>query len=114
MDRDPTGRALSEPGTKGDAGKSPVMQGVLFYFPRALLAVGQVSEYGATKYTWNGWESVPKGTVRYGDALVRHILLERMEGQRDKDTNLLHAAHAAWNALARLELLLREQSGPTQ
>jgi hypothetical protein len=27
----------------------------------------------------------------------------------DPDSQLLHASHAAWNALARLELMLREK-----
>jgi len=41
--------------------------------------------------------------------MYRHLLKEHIGEQRDKDTQLLHAAHAAWNALARLELMLREE-----
>jgi hypothetical protein len=74
-----------------------------------LVAVAEVSAHGATKYTWNGWETVPDGIARYGDALARHVLKEAMEGPVDKDSHLTHMAHAAWNALARLELALREQ-----
>lgn len=106
---DPNGLNSKEPGSKLDAGKSPVMQGVLQYFPRALLEIGRVSKRGADKYSWKGWESVPDGIVRYGDALSRHIICESIEGPYDKDTGLLHAAQSAWNALARLELILREQ-----
>jgi len=36
--------------SKVKAGKLPVMQGVLAYFPRALLAIAQVSQYGAVKH----------------------------------------------------------------
>lgn len=104
---DPQGRNPHEPGAKLDAGKAPVLRGVLGYFPRALVAVAEVSAAGARKYTWGGWASVPDGAERYGDALARHIVSENIDGPRDKDTELLHAAHAAWNALARLELLLR-------
>ncbi|MDR5772066.1 MULTISPECIES: dATP/dGTP diphosphohydrolase domain-containing protein [unclassified Caballeronia] len=104
---DPHGRSPHEAGAKLDAGKAPVLRGALGYFPRALTAVAEVSEIGARKYTWNGWESVPDGAERYGDALARHILAENIDGSHDADTGLLHAAHAAWNALARLELLLR-------
>lgn len=108
-EKDPNGLDLKTPGAKADDGKSPVMQGVLQYFPRALLEVGRVSERGAKKYSWRGWESVPEGTLRYGNALVRHIILEDIEGDYDSDTGLLHAAQTAWNALARLELILREK-----
>lgn len=106
---DPTGRQAKDPGSKLDAGKPPVMRGVIQYFPRALMAVSLVSLKGAEKYTWRGWETVPDGPNRYGDALARHLVLEDIEGEYDKDTGLLHAAQAAWNALARLELILREQ-----
>ena len=104
---DPTGRRPHEPGAKLDAGKAPVVRGALHYFPRALAAVAEVSAYGARKYTWRGWETVPDGVARYSDALGRHLLAEGYE-ERDGDTGLLHAAHAAWNALARLELMLRK------
>lgn len=102
---DPTGRVPHQPGTKLDAGKAPVLRGALGYFPRALAAVSQVSAHGAAKYTWDGWRTVPNGAQRYGDALVRHLAAET-EGATDRDSGLRHAAHAAWNALARLELLL--------
>ncbi len=73
------------------------------------MAVAEVSEFGARKYTWNGWESVPDGAARYGDAEVRHICKAVVEGERDSDSGLLHAAHEAWNSLARLELILKEK-----
>lgn len=105
---DPLGRKAHEAGAKLDAGKIPVGRGALLYFPRALMAVAQVSDFGAKKYTWNGWESVPDGVHRYTDAMVRHMLLELTEGKVTPDSGLLHAAHVAWNALAVLELKLRE------
>lgn len=107
VEADPNGRAPSEPGAKLDAGKAPIMQGVLQYFPRALDAVAGVSALGARKYTWGGWESVPDGVNRYSDALGRHLLSEKIDGPVDPETDLLHAAQVAWNALARLELMLR-------
>ena len=106
---DPNGKQAKEPGSKLDAGKSPVMQGVLQYFPRALLEIGRVSEEGAKEYTWRGWETVSNGEIRYGNALSRHLLMEGIEGEYDSKTGLLHAAQEAWNALARLELILREK-----
>lgn len=106
---DPTGRKANEPGSKLDAGKSPVWRGLLDYFPRACVEIANVSLTGANKYTWKGWESVPDGFARYSDALARHLTAESIEGEVDKDTGLLHAAQTAWNAMARLELLLREK-----
>lgn len=105
---DPNGLSQHAPGAKMDSGKAPIMQGVLQYFPRALNAVSMVSLVGAKKYAWKGWESVADGVNRYGDALGRHILAENIEGPVDADTQQLHAAQQAWNALARLELILRE------
>lgn len=105
---DPSGKSPKEPGAKLDAGKSPVRRGLLEYFPRACLAVATVSASGASKYSWKGWESVPEGVDRYGDAEVRHICRAAIEGEVDSDYGHLHAAHEAWNALARLELILKE------
>jgi hypothetical protein len=109
IESDPNGRAPNTPGAKLDAGKSPALRGCVGYFPRAVLAVAAVSDHGAKKYTWRGWESVPGGIDRYGDALVRHMAMEYVGPLHDADSGLLHAAHAAWNAMARLELILREQ-----
>jgi hypothetical protein len=109
---DPTGRQPNTPGAKLDAGKAPVLRGVIQYFPRALMAVSEVSAHGAAKYTWKGWEDVPDGIERYGDALARHLVKEAM-GPLDEDSGFLHAAHAAWNALLRLELILRAQEEQT-
>lgn len=107
---DPHGKEAGEPGAKLDAGK--VRLGlVLGGFARALEEVGRVGTYGAKKYTDDGWMSVPDGQSRYTDAMYRHLLSEAGGDLRDKETGLHHAAHAAWNALARLELLIRE-SGP--
>lgn len=106
-EKDPSGKDPHEAGAKLDAGKR--RDGlVLLGFSRALAAVSAVGTYGANKYTDNGWMSVPNGVNRYTDAMLRHILSEASGELTDKDTGLLHAAHAAWNALARLDLMIRE------
>ena len=108
LEKDPNGIPLKQPGAKADAGKRPVMRGVLHYFPRALTAVAELSEIGARKYSWKGWEKVPDGVIRYGDAMCRHELrIEDDFTRRDPDTGVLEACAVAWNALARLELILR-------
>jgi len=109
LEADPTGRGAKEPGSKLDAGKAPILRGAIQYFPRALEQVAKVSEFGANKYAWRGWETVPDGVNRYGDAMGRHMVKEAIEGPIDADSGCLHAAQVAWNALARLELMLREQ-----
>jgi hypothetical protein len=109
---DPNGKKPFEPGAKLDAGKVPLYQGLIDYFPRACLSVAGISGYGAQKYAWKGWEAVPNGITRYSDAQARHLFAECIEGPYDIGPNgsgLLHKAHAAWNALATLELFLREQ-----
>ena len=108
-EKDPYGKQPNEPGAKLDAGKSAMYQGLLAYFPRACEQVAAVSAFGATKYAWKSWESVPKGIERYSDALVRHLTREGAGETKDSDSGFLHASHVAWNALARLELLLKEQ-----
>jgi hypothetical protein len=103
MDRD------TEVGKKFDKGKAPMYTGVIAYFPKALEAVAQISAYGANKYKLNladkNWMKVPDGYARYTDALARH-LGDSVSHVKDLESNLLVDAHAAWNALARLELLL--------
>ena len=93
---------------KYDAGKPPIFSGLLSYFPRAAGLVAGVSAFGATKYQWNGWKGVDDGVRRYTDALVRHLTAEAKGEVVDLDSGLLHAGHSAWNALARLELMLME------
>lgn len=107
MEADPNGRCQHSPGVKLDAGK--VMASlVVMDMNDALLAVAEVATYGAKKYTKGGWKEVPNGIERYTDAMLRHLLREPNEAH-DPDTCLLHAAHTAWNALARLQLLLSER-----
>jgi hypothetical protein len=106
---DPYGKQPGEPGAKLDFGKTPVYQGLIDYFPRACMAVADISGFGAAKYDWKGWESVPNGVARYSNAGFRHVFKEVIEGPYDKDSGMLHKAHAAWNAMAALELYMREQ-----
>lgn len=94
---------------KYDGGKAPVFRGAIDYFPRAISAVAEVSAFGASKYAWKGWEGVDDGVNRYSDAMVRHLVYQAEGEILDPDSGLLHAAHTAWNALARLELLIRQQ-----
>lgn len=109
MEKDPNGKDQHEPGAKLDAGKirpSLVISG----FAQALSAVAAVGTYGANKYTDNGWMEVPGGIERYSDAMLRHTLSEMSGEENDQESGLSHAAHAAWNALATLELKIRAKN----
>lgn len=94
---------------KYDGGKTPIYQGAIDYFPRAISAVAGISAFGASKYAWKGWEGVEDGYNRYSNAMHRHELYKATQGPYDEDSGLLHDAHFAWGALARLELYLREK-----
>jgi len=94
---------------KYDSGKPCTYRGVVQYFPRAVTAVAEISTFGASKYAWAGWEKVDDGVARYSDAMMRHLFKEGAGEEFDDDSGLMHAAHAAWGALARLELILREK-----
>lgn len=114
LERDFNSRMTTETkkqvGKKLDTGKAPLLRGLLAYFPNALAAVAKVSEYGATKYNLSyedkNWVRVEGGLGRYGDALARHTTRHAAGESHDPESHLLHVAHAAWNALAVLELVL--------
>ena len=104
---DPNGKQAHEAGSKLDAGKNRL--GLVFGgFARALEEVGRVGTFGANKYTDNGWQSVPNGIDRYTDAMYRHLMKEAQGEAIDPDSGTFHAAQAAWNALARLDLMIRK------
>lgn len=107
-EKDPLGKSPKESGVKLDAGKNRLGL-VMCGFARALQEVGKVGTYGAGKYSDNGWMDVPDGERRYTDALFRHLMAESSGELLDRETRLRHAAHAAWNALARLDLALRKE-----
>ena len=100
---------LHQKGVKDDKGK-PDMSIIFEGFPRALLSVGDIGTFGANKYTRGGWMTVPDGINRYTAAMGRHLLAEAIDpGAVDEDSGELHAVQVAWNALARLELILRDK-----
>lgn len=96
---------------KHDNGKP--LAGVIGDFGLALTAVAEVGTFGAQKYTRGGWENVPEGRIRYTDAMWRHLLNEKTM-PIDEESGLLTEVHTVWNALARLELHLRETQPPCE
>lgn len=102
------GEADSPPGRKDDSGKP--MAGLLLDFSQALEGVVDVATFGAReKYERGNWLHVEGGRVRYYDAFWRHLLKSGVE-ERDRETGLLHLEHAAWNLLAVIELIKRNET----
>lgn len=109
VEKDPNGIDAHAPGAKLDAGKlRPAL--VLGGFANALIAVTKVGTDGANKYTDNGWKEVANGFARYSDAEARHRLKRESGETTDPDSGSLHLAHEAWNALAKLELYLKDNA----
>lgn len=94
-------------GIKYDSGKAKIGE-MLVSFKRSLLEVCKVYEFGFNKYGKDNFKNVEKGYTRYTNAMIRHLLKEDSEVY-DEETELLHASHCAWNALARLEMLLKQR-----
>lgn len=89
-------------GVKYDQGK-PRTGLMISDFSAALTEVATVSTFGANKYSPSGWKTVPDARERYWDALHRH-LLAMSTTDKDEESGLDHLAHAAWNALAVLQI----------
>ncbi len=101
--------------------KVPVAQGFLTMFPRAIYAVTRASQVGFNKY--GKWFkpadfAATNDPAILLDASVRHVLDEAIHGPVNVEKGgglpaagmeVRHAAQAAWEALARLELILLKE-----
>ncbi len=96
---------MTTQGLKLDQGK-PRLE-LLLDFGKALQEVGKVTTFGAAKYAPGNWLLVNNGQARYQAAMIRHLLQSNTQ-ELDDETELDHLAHVAWNALAVLELKLRQ------
>jgi len=72
-----------------------------------LLAVSEVWQFGAEKYTRSNWKLVKNAEKRYTDAMIRHLVAEE-EQEDDEESKLKHAQHVAWNSLARLYFIMKK------
>ncbi len=96
-----------EPEAKADKNKVR-MHLITGGMARAITEVAKVGTFGANKYSDGGWVFVPDGFRRYEDAQQRHAAARHMGEDNDQESGLLHLAHEAWNALAKLDLALRK------
>ena len=108
---DPNGKDPHAPGAKLDAGKAEYDM-VLFSFPDALAHVDRIGKFGARKYTKGGFLEVPNGQARYFNGEIRHAIKKLQGEEIDPESNELHLAHKAWNALAELQLFLMNKGLP--
>jgi hypothetical protein len=92
-------------GKKDDTAKPDLYVNVLQMFPNALRQVALASKHGADKYGQDNWLNVDNSYQRYSAAMLRHTATKPCH--IDEDSGLLHEAHTAWNALARLEILMK-------
>ena len=78
--------------------------------PNALRELGKCMTWAieAKGYSELDFLTVPNGTQKYRGAMYRHDQKEILGEEFDDESGLIHATHTAWNALARLELLLRK------
>lgn len=96
-------------GLKLDDNK-PMVGTLVQVFPRALMEIGRCIEKGQEKYPQvDNWKRVINPIPRYQNSLMRHLIKHNMGIINDRDDNLLHLSHMAWNALAMLELYLEQQ-----
>lgn len=107
FETDPAGLDPHEPGAKVDAGKVR-MHLITGDMARAITEIAKIATFGAKKYTDGGWMSVPDGFRRYEDAQQRHAAYRHIGEEIDQESGLSHLAHEAWNALAKLDLYLRQ------
>ena len=100
-------------GVKYDTAK-PRIGAMMADFAGALTAVAAVWTFGSAKYEDGGWRTVEGKLDRYTDAMQRHLLSELAGEADDPGSALPHAAHVAWNALCRLQIILEAAPGPAE
>lgn len=99
-------------GIKYDKGKPRIAE-MVQDFRLAIIEVAKVWAFGADKYSKGNWRYVENGENRYTNAMLRHLCAE-MDNDTDSESELLHAAHVAWNALARLHFIISKSKKEEQ
>jgi hypothetical protein len=94
-------------GIKYDTDKARLAE-MIVDFRKPLEELCKVWEFGANKYEKSNWKKLDNGIDRYSNALMRHLIAEDIS-LLDEESKLLHAAHIAFNSLARLYFILQEK-----
>lgn len=93
---------------KADQGKVK-LELLTMHLGRSLTEVAKISMYGEKKYGRTDSWSQGRDPDRYTGALLRHLFAEGMGEEIDQESGIPHAAAVAWNALVRLDLMIRKQ-----
>ena len=93
--------------------KLPMYSGPFATFPRAFEALADCMAKGLKKHGKKGKYGIlaPSDNCDLKielctNAMLRHLSAEILEGPHNKEDDVLHATQVAWNAMARLELML--------
>lgn len=97
-------------GIKYDKEKRRLAEMIVDFAPE-IEELCKVWEFGANKYSKSNWKLVENGYDRYSNALIRHLIAEDKD-YYDDESKLLHAAHIAFNALARMHFILQGKVEP--
>jgi hypothetical protein len=92
--------------TGGQKGKKLAQLGAID--PKALLALAEVSGFGAEKYDAYNFMKGYDWSLSY-NALQRHLLAFWAGEDTDDESGLPHLGHAAWHCLAMLSFQLRDK-----
>lgn len=81
--------------------------------PRAIEALARVMTWALDEkgYKESDWLQVPDAINKYSAGMHRHDNKEKRGQEFDDESGLEHAIHTAWNAMARVELILRKKEG---
>jgi hypothetical protein len=94
------------------------MLGAFLRFPRAMAELARISEFGVKKYkvVMGDMTYLDQSADYYLEKIGKHLLEEALRGPvNEEDGGVKHAGQIAWNALARLERMLKdEDAGETQ
>lgn len=94
-------------GIKYDNDKARLAE-MIIDFRKPLEELCKVWEFGANKYEKSNWKKLDNGIERYSNALMRHLIAED-SCLFDEESELLHAAHIAFNSLTRLHFIILEE-----
>lgn len=100
-------------GVKNDNGKLPYYTVLFKQFPLALKEVIKCSLAGHNKYfdtdkDFQNFSKVVNADIRYKEAMLRHMTETGIVGDMIPYGEMTHEAAVVWNALADLEISLRE------
>lgn len=97
---------IVDPDTGGEKGQKLCQMGAMD--PMSFMEVGKVAGFGATKYARYNFAKGYRWSLSY-DAMQRHLMLFWNGEDRDKESGLLHLAHAAWHCLTLITFYLRNK-----